>query len=134
VGKCGHGEGNAAHGRGRRRSPEGGTAVFGEESHGDGCGVQGEGRGRKIVFYHRGTRLIWRELCPCLNPLGSTGKRPVGPERSAAALRPFDLFDFFRGGTGAFTPLFLLALPCEITGKKSAIGVKNRAFLLGVGE
>jgi hypothetical protein len=37
------------------------------------------------------TAVVWRELCPCLNPLGSTGKRPVGPERSAAALRPFNL-------------------------------------------
>jgi hypothetical protein len=49
---------------------------------------------------------VWRELCPCLNPLGSTGKRPVGPERSAVALRPFNLFDFFR--VGGVTPLFLL--------------------------
>ena len=34
--------------------------------------------------------IVWRELCPCLNPLGLTGKRPVGPERSVAALRPFN--------------------------------------------
>jgi hypothetical protein len=40
---------------------------------------------------------VWWELCPCLNPLGSTGKRPVGPERSVAALRPFNFFDFFLG-------------------------------------
>jgi hypothetical protein len=32
-----------------RRSPEGGMAVFGEGPCGDGCGVQGEGRGRGIV-------------------------------------------------------------------------------------
>jgi putative DNA primase/helicase len=32
------------------------------------------------------TAIAWRELCPCLNPLGSTGKRPVGPERSVAVL------------------------------------------------
>jgi hypothetical protein len=42
------------------------------------------------------TAIAWRELYPCLNPLGSTGKRPVGPERSVAALRLFNLFDFFR--------------------------------------
>jgi hypothetical protein len=47
---------------------------------------------------------VWRESCPCLNPLGSTGKRPVGPEHSVAVLWPFNLFDFFWAGvTESFT-------------------------------
>jgi hypothetical protein len=46
--------------------------------------------------------VVWRELCPCLNPLGSTGKRPGGPEHSVAALRPFNLFDFFKAGCWIF--------------------------------
>jgi hypothetical protein len=65
------------------------------------------------------TAIVWRELRPCLNPLGSTGKRPGGPERSVATLRPFNLFDFFRAGVLKFLRCFcLLALPCGRTGEK----------------
>jgi hypothetical protein len=52
--------------------------------------------------------IVWRELCPCLNPLGSTGKRLVGPERSGVALRPFNLFGFIRA-EGYW--IFYVALP-----------------------
>lgn len=63
--------------------PKGVRRFWGEEPCGDGCGVQGEGRGREIVCLTYGdTAIAWQELCPCLNPLDSTGKRPVGPERS----------------------------------------------------
>ncbi|MDR0760593.1 MAG: hypothetical protein LBF74_10895, partial [Treponema sp.] len=71
AGKCGHGTVNATYCGGRRRSPEGGTMVCGEEPCGDGCGVQGEGRGREIAcLAMRDTAIVWRELRPCLNPLG----------------------------------------------------------------
>jgi hypothetical protein len=70
--------------------------------------------------------VVWRELCPCLNPFGLTGKRPVGPERSEVVLRPFNPFDFFRmGDTGFFTLLCLLALSCGRTGKKPGHGGKK---------
>jgi hypothetical protein len=114
--------------------PRRGTAVLGEEPCGVGCGVQGEGRGRGIVCLTlRDTAVVWRGLCPCLNPLGSTGKRPGGPERSGAALRPFNLFDFCWTGTaGSFTLLCLLALSSGRIGNR-AIGDKNRGFVPGLG-
>jgi hypothetical protein len=60
--------------------PPGGTAVLGKnQPYGDGCGVQGEGRGRRIVCLTGGTVTVWRELYPCLNPLGSTGKKAGRP-------------------------------------------------------
>jgi hypothetical protein len=75
VGKCGQGKVNAAHSGGRRRSPEGGTAVFREEPYGDGCGVQGEGRGREVLYLPWGTRLLFSGNCaPALIPLVQPGK------------------------------------------------------------
>jgi hypothetical protein len=65
------------------------------------------GAGRLYALPYGDIVIVWRELCPCLNPLGSTGKGPVGPERSVAALRPFNFFDFFRMvGAGCFAALF----------------------------
>jgi hypothetical protein len=49
------------------------------------------GAGRLCALPYGDTAIVWRRLRPCLNPLGSTGKRPVGPEHSGAALRPFNL-------------------------------------------
>jgi hypothetical protein len=55
--------------------PRRGTAVLGEELYGDGCGVQGEGRGREIVCLPLGTRLLFGGNCaPALIPLVKPGK------------------------------------------------------------
>jgi hypothetical protein len=63
------------HSRGRRRSPEGGTAVFGEEPYGDGCGVQGEGRGWEVVCLTiRDTAILGGDCAPALIPLVQPGK------------------------------------------------------------
>jgi hypothetical protein len=65
------------------------------------------------------TAVVWQELCPCLNLLGSTGKRPVGPERSVAALRPFYLFDFFRVRTLDFYTVLPFSLVLRKNGKET---------------
>jgi hypothetical protein len=62
------------------------------------------------------TTITWREMCPCLNPLGSTGKRPGGPERSVAALRPFNLWP----------------CPAEERESRRGIGVKKQGLHIGV--
>jgi hypothetical protein len=104
-------------------------AVLGKKVCGDACGVQGEGRGREVLCLPLGnTVAVWRKLCPCLNPLGSTGKRPVGPERSVAALRAFDHFDFFRAWVLDFLRCFVLQKNGKETGPW---GQKTGAFYQG---
>jgi hypothetical protein len=105
--------------------------VFREESCGDGCGVQGEGRGRKIAYLTiRGYRYCLAGIVPlCLNPLGSTGKRPVGPER------PYGLLTFlisFGWGVLHFLhrPTFG-PCPAEERKKNRVVGVKNRGSYQG---
>jgi hypothetical protein len=108
--------------------PMGGTAVLGEELCGDGCGVQGEGRGRGIVCLTiRDTVTVWRELCPCLNPLDSTGKRPRGPER------PYGLLTFLISSGRRLPDLFIPLCPVEKRENNRAIGVKNWGFVSGFG-
>ena len=75
------------------------------------------GAGRLCALPYGDTVIVWRELCPCLNPLGSTEKRSVGPERSVAALRPFNLFDFFRVGVLDFLHCSTL-WPCPVKDEK----------------
>jgi hypothetical protein len=80
------------------------------------------GAGRFYVFLW-GTRLLFGGNCaPALIPLVQPGKRPVGPERSAAALRPFVLFDFFRGATGFYAAFALWLCPVEERERNRAIG------------
>ena len=70
--------------------PKGVWRFLGENHMGMVVGFKGKAGARRLYALPYGDMVIvWRELCPCLNPLGSTGKRPVGPERSVAALRPF---------------------------------------------
>jgi hypothetical protein len=66
------------------------------------------GAGGLYALLYGDTVTVWQELCPCLNPPGSTGKRPGDPERSGAALRPFNL----------------CLCPTEEREKNRAIGVK----------
>jgi hypothetical protein len=75
--------------------------------------------------------IIWRELCPCLNPLGATGKRPGDPEHGGG---PYGLLSFlisFGRATGSFTPLCLLVLPSGRTGKQPGHRDKKEASYLG---
>jgi hypothetical protein len=97
-------------------------------------GFKGKAGAGGLYAFFGDTVIIRRGLCPCLNPLGSTGKRPVGPERSVAALRPFVLFDFFRMGLLDFT----LPLPFGFVPRKNGKGTgpwrtKNRGFVPGFG-
>jgi hypothetical protein len=74
--------------------PPKGVWWFLEKNHpGMVVGFKGKaGAGRWCAFIGD-TAVVCRELRPCLNPLGSIGKRPVGPERSGAALRTFYLLN-----------------------------------------
>ena len=95
--------------------PKGVWRFLGRDYSGMVVGFKGKaGAGRLYALPYGDMVIVWRELCPCLNPLGSTGKRPVGPERSVAALRPFNFL------------ISSLALSCEERGK-------NRGFLSGFG-
>jgi hypothetical protein len=65
--------GFTARGRGntgRRRYPKG-YGGFGEEPCGDGCGVQGEGRGRVVLCFSLGDTVILFDgnYAPALIPL-----------------------------------------------------------------
>jgi hypothetical protein len=86
--------------------PEGVRRFVGKNHAGMVVGFKGKaGAGRLYALPYGDTALVWRELCPCLNPLGSTGKRPGGPECSVAALRPFVLF-FPGWGAGVSCAVF----------------------------
>jgi hypothetical protein len=55
--------------------PKGVWRFLGEGISGDGCGVQGEGRGREIMPYHTAIRLLFGGNCaPALIPLVQPGK------------------------------------------------------------
>ena len=63
--------------------PKGVWRSLGKEYLGMVVGFKGKaGAGRLYALPYGDMVIVWRELCPCLNLLGSTGKRPVGPERS----------------------------------------------------
>jgi hypothetical protein len=77
---------------------------------GDGCGVQGEGRGRAAVCHDiMGIRPLFGEKCvPALISLVQPEKKSVGPECNGAALRLFNLW----------------LCPAEERERNRAIGVK----------
>jgi hypothetical protein len=86
--------------------PRRGTAVFGEGHAGMVVGFKGKAGAGGLYTLPYGIGLTWRGLCPCLNLLGSTGKRPVGPERKRSGLTVFCPPVFPRWGAGVFMRLY----------------------------
>jgi hypothetical protein len=83
---------------------------------------------------HRGIRLLLGGNCaPALITSVQPRNRSVGPEHSVAALRPFNLFNFFQvGDTGSLTPLYLLALSYGRMGKEPGRRGKKTGGLIRV--